>query len=104
VRYKYTMPIGWVRFYCHVADHFDSQAVRYVALGDVGIVGAIYNNAKEGSANNVSLGACSVFIRLGEEKPISGRQTGVQLEYNLLVPKQCSNHQPDSILAFSTLD
>jgi hypothetical protein len=56
VRYIYTVPNGWVRFYCHVADHFDAQVVTYVVLGDVGIVGAIYNDAKEGSANNVLLG------------------------------------------------
>jgi hypothetical protein len=104
VRYIYTVPNGWVRFYCHVADHFDAQVVTYVVLGDVGIVGAIYNDAKEGSADNVSLGACSVFTRLGEEKFISSSQTGVQLEFNLLVPRQCSNHQSDGILAFSTLD
>jgi hypothetical protein len=104
VHYIYTVPNGWVRFYCHVADHFVAQVVTYVVLGEVRIVGAIYDNAKEGSANNVSLGACSVFTRLGEEKFISSSQTGVQLEFNPLVPRKCSNHQSDSILAFSTLD
>jgi hypothetical protein len=70
VRYIYTVPIRWVRFYCHVADHFDAWVVTYE---DVGIVGAIYNDAKEGSANNVSLGASPDWGR----KSISGCQTGV---------------------------
>jgi hypothetical protein len=84
-------------------------------LGGTGIVGFIFDDAKEeGRANNPSLGACSVFTRLGEESPTQATKQAFNLDLtcgcifilvldiaSLNVPRRCLKRQPERIQGLS---